>query len=1094
MTEEENSAHFKFQSELPESIDGFIGQGHKNAAKALQDVIVDHPYVHVLGVEGNLGAGKSTSIKILESQLDENTYKFIYFDVDQHHYSSIKSSFIKIYCDGLDEIIADKDKPEAQCYKDEALGNTMSYKKKTKSNISMFVVIFAVTLVLFTKHITEAIEVLFISYNAIANSFSGKELSFSLERAVVLLSALSPFVFFIFLKIYNYYSEKIKRSESSLSFGDLLKRNGEDSIKETMDITREVGSYELKKAFLELSSLIPKDKVVIIVIDNIDRVEPSTVREVWSDLDVFTSLENQSVRIILPYSEVHVANAINKDSFIDGKEFISKRLPVVFRAPPIVTVGWREKYKKYWKETLGEVDGFENSADIINVWSSETQQITPRFLKKHVNDIACLMASNNSKVNDATYSSAYLLVVKYHRIDLKELLSSQKKSSDSSTDEENKIKNIKAVQTILNRITDERKWSIELACIHFQTNEEIAQSELLEEPIYKSVMSGDIHAVMRLSKVYGYDYYFKVNVRAVSTQELIKLSSDILDSEYDDKQEWVQRWMPVFNQRAKNEGNLVGCDREYIKAIKNLIENHDLKVELRLVNNAIKQISKDIRSDIHSANALLDHLYWYSTVEEKIPEIITNCPPEVFVKELWWIKDNFPFWEVEEIAYPVSKRRAFLEVASSEYAQDDSYWEIFEWLMKSHRLDEIKIEEEREWALTIKSGQVNMDDYACYVVPFCADRFSSDSLDKLVKRLLKNEITTNVEQWTAFMVISLICGGNYTGNTLVVRNGQNSRVKLEQVVFEIADNNSGYERFLKQYVVFATSFNVLIGSLKHDKVFNVLAKPLLEIIKEKRVSALDINGLLGQEAYELIRKTYKENSIADFLDFLKPWEKHLKLSLEDISTDFVEDVIEVRDEFWENMFISLLENDLKNEACCVKLVEMPHANYQAILPRLVNTDKTVKSYSKLRTALISIMEDKQDHEMLALDSSYWLKSLMLVLPPKVRGAIARKYQARLIEQTASMAERFAIIRNFGSFIFLVKPESESACDIVLGLFEQADNDIVIKWLDSQSENLFDGNDSYSKKLLAGLGAHEGVAKFVNIKAMLEKTEFNLLRS
>ncbi|MFP3427741.1 P-loop NTPase fold protein, partial [Pseudoalteromonas sp. SIMBA_162] len=82
---EENSAHFKFQSELPESIDGFIGQGHKNAAKALQDVIVDHPYVHVLGVEGNLGAGKSTSIKILESQLDENTYKFIYFDVDQHH-------------------------------------------------------------------------------------------------------------------------------------------------------------------------------------------------------------------------------------------------------------------------------------------------------------------------------------------------------------------------------------------------------------------------------------------------------------------------------------------------------------------------------------------------------------------------------------------------------------------------------------------------------------------------------------------------------------------------------------------------------------------------------------------------------------------------------------------------------------------------------------------------------------------------------------------------------------------------------------------------------------------------------------------------
>ncbi|QQK64727.1 hypothetical protein F8A90_11750 [Cobetia sp. cqz5-12] len=1094
MTEDGNSAHFKFQSELPENIDGFIGQGHKNAARALQDVIVDHPYVHVLGVEGNLGAGKSTSIKILESQLDNNIYKFIYFDVDQHHYSSIKSSFIKIYCDGLNEIIADKDKEEAQCYKDEALGNTLSYKKKTKSNISMLVVIFAVTLVLFTKYITEAIEALFLSYNAIKNSFFGKELFFSLERTVVLLSAFSPFAFFILLKINNYYNKKRRGGESSLSFGDLLKRNGEDSIKETMDITREVGSYELKKAFLKLSSLIPDGKVVIIVIDNIDRVEPSTVREVWSDLDVFTSLENQSVRIILPYSEVHVANAINKDSFTDGKEFISKRLPVVFRAPPIVTVGWREKYKKYWQETLGEIDGFENSADVINVWSGEAQQITPRFLKKHVNDIACLMASNNSKVNDATYSSAYLLVVKYHRIDLKELLSSQKEPSESTEGNENKVKKIKAVQSILNRVSDEKEWSIELACIHYQTSEEIARSELLAEPIYRSVMSGDIHTVMSLSNVYGYDYYFKANARSVSSQELIKLSSDILDSDYDNKQEWVQRWMPTFNHRAKNEGNLVGCDKEYIRSIKNLINNHGVKVELRLIDNAIKKISKDIRSDTQSANKLLDDLYWYSTVEGKVPEIIANCPAEVFVKELWWDKDDFPFWKVEEIRYPVSKRKEFLQVASLEYTKDDSYWEVFEWLMKSHRLNEIKIEDEEEWPLTINSGQVNIDDDACYVVPFCVDRFSSNNLDTLVKRLFKNEITTNVEQWTAFMVISLICGGNYAGNTLVVKNGQNSRVKLEQIVFEIADNNSGYERFLKQYIIFATSFNVLIGSLKHDKVFNVLAEPFMEIIKEKRVSALDINSLLGQETYKLIRKTYKENSIIDFLDFLKPWKKHLKLSLEDMSTDFVEDVIEVRNEFWENMIISLLENDLKDEACCVKLVEMPHANYQAILPRLVDTNKTVKSYSKLRAALISIMEDKQDPEMLALDSSCWLKSLMLVLPLKIRDTIARKYQARLIEQTASMAERFAIIRNFGGFIFLVKPESESACDIVLGLFEQADNDIVIKWLDSQSENLFDGNDSYSKNLLAGLGAHEEIAKFVNIKAMLEKTEFIPLRS
>ena len=56
----------KFQSEAPSEIDSFEGAGHENAAEGIKNTIIRFPEIHIIGLEGSLGAGKSTVIKILE--------------------------------------------------------------------------------------------------------------------------------------------------------------------------------------------------------------------------------------------------------------------------------------------------------------------------------------------------------------------------------------------------------------------------------------------------------------------------------------------------------------------------------------------------------------------------------------------------------------------------------------------------------------------------------------------------------------------------------------------------------------------------------------------------------------------------------------------------------------------------------------------------------------------------------------------------------------------------------------------------------------------------------------------------------------------
>lgn len=82
----------------------------------------------------------------------------------------------------------------------------------------------------------------------------------------------------------------------------------------------------------------PTDAKFILIIDNLDRINADKVKELWSDMELITGTTHQQFRIIVPYSARHVAKSLLLEGHT-GREFISKRIPVTFTVPPLITAG-----------------------------------------------------------------------------------------------------------------------------------------------------------------------------------------------------------------------------------------------------------------------------------------------------------------------------------------------------------------------------------------------------------------------------------------------------------------------------------------------------------------------------------------------------------------------------------------------------------------------------------------------------------------------------------------------------------------------------------------------------------------------------------
>jgi len=120
---------FNFLTEAPSKEDRFNSKSHQLVADSIVNVFENKPDVHIVGLEGNLGSGKSTVIELIKDKPECKSYKFFVFDVEQHHCSSTKKAFISLFSDWILGFCGKEKVDSVVAATDKALGNVLEYEK-----------------------------------------------------------------------------------------------------------------------------------------------------------------------------------------------------------------------------------------------------------------------------------------------------------------------------------------------------------------------------------------------------------------------------------------------------------------------------------------------------------------------------------------------------------------------------------------------------------------------------------------------------------------------------------------------------------------------------------------------------------------------------------------------------------------------------------------------------------------------------------------------------------------------------------------------------------------------------------------------------
>ena len=162
----------KFIKEEPAKEDLFKGQAHTLVSKNVYDSIKTDE-VYVIGLEGDLGSGKSSILNnvISLSNDDDTSTHFVEFDTELYHNNNVNKALINILYDELKEIPelkSDENAEELKDIKDRALGNIVDYKRTVTSNLSWWMVTFVITSLCSIEMISDGVKAIGQTWSALS--------------------------------------------------------------------------------------------------------------------------------------------------------------------------------------------------------------------------------------------------------------------------------------------------------------------------------------------------------------------------------------------------------------------------------------------------------------------------------------------------------------------------------------------------------------------------------------------------------------------------------------------------------------------------------------------------------------------------------------------------------------------------------------------------------------------------------------------------------------------------------------------------------------------------------------------------------------
>jgi len=499
--------------------DGVIGP-HQRIAIAIGDLIdSSEPGGKVIGLEGGWGAGKSTVVNLIRSRVENNgDCTVISFDAWAHEGDPLRRTYLETLIRHLQE---------NQWVRKEHWDNTLdriSHRRRTTSTrtvpkpttlgtlfaLSVFGVPFGTTLVsaAFRDGIIITLEAM-PSWKFMIGS----------------LLSLGPFIV-LFLNMIRVGIRRARgiaaqeeRSEWSLLLSHAITQTKTETV-ESPDPT----SIEFEDTFTSLmeEALQPHtERRLLLILDNLDRIDPSNAISIWSTLQTFLQdryHQNdgwfKQLWVIVPYdpnglrklwdnrAEVGLATSAEdvNDARVASDSFLDKSFQIRFRVPPPVLSDWKSYLYDLIETSLPDHDMADRHL-LYRVFDQcrikKAMPPTPRELKLYVNQIGAIHRQwqHAFPIGHMAY---YVLQCRNER-PLIQLLQSAK----LPTDEASRL------------LGDELQAS--LAGLAFNVPVEKGQELLLADPIYERLAEGANEELVALAKRHP-DGFWPVLEIVVSTK------------------------------------------------------------------------------------------------------------------------------------------------------------------------------------------------------------------------------------------------------------------------------------------------------------------------------------------------------------------------------------------------------------------------------------------------------------------------------------------------------------------------------------------------------------------------------------------------
>lgn len=1029
------------QKEHPAESDLFKGESHNKVAQKMTEVIRTSD-INIIGLEGELGSGKSTIIQLIKKDLSDD-YTFIEFDAERYHHGNTKKALIEVIHRGI-QARQGVDKESLNTLKHKALGNIVEYDKKVSSRLSWWTVSF----ILFCLLAVQMVRYLLIDINSYL--VNGKITSWWV-LATEIIAILSPGVLLLSLKVKSSTKNKVPPSVGNIiTVGDLFKQNSVDRISETWLVSKEIGTIELTDAlsgFTE-SPTVPADARFILIIDNLDRISADKVKELWSDMELIAGTTHKQFRIIVPYSARHVAKSLMVEGY-SGREFIAKRIPVTFTVPPLITAGWQDAFREMWKQTVEEKDGIccTESIQLLERWRpSEYPRITPRLLKKLVNDIHILdMTVPAGEPLRHMLLALYILVVRYsENFPVTYLL--QTEIDDKLPPASNE--RIQITQEQLGRIFnhDTQRWSEFLMSIHFQADSELARTELFDTPLTDAVKNHDAEPLEKLSGLYGFSHAWQRCAGRFTMQDwmetVIKLPDDALSKIREEITGAVARLNTSYALSERENFR-----ESFSKSLTLLKEKGYVSTEdfmIRQKNHVITELNnlqkKPENDDVYIKNLLQEADFYSALFEENLLEEIENdLNGYLYSRFLLDEKDNLPNLSISTLILSEAEQENMLRHLLESESHDIFHPDVIRFFRLSTKAVESLIQNEGDnfpENITDKLTSLRSSTPSEYIndlryLIFNPEWYEPSTTTPLKKLTVISE--DYPEEYAAHMVAHLVATKSYS---------------------EIPEYGEGYEndetyiKHLSFYFRYMKNFSMVMDSLKDSGSSPYVKKSLQAIFKENQLNYISTVDYLSTY-YPIVKSEIED------VDYMRPVidrddaliARITEKNLGGISTEFLEDLFSDKRLIKLKEKLHTLSQDIfSSQDQLYSAFKNPESRRSIILSRMASAG----NYVHMATGISLFANWYRGMDGAQLKHTNSVRLIWSFLEESQRAEILKELHDILMEVDTSKEKRVKVIHDFQDVIQFTEPEGKTSRRAIAALFSIAVGDEVLRsWLDAQ---------------------------------------------